>query len=284
MVAHRHDPASAHRRFVLRYLGLRTITCIGRPDHYEKKESELLAAWAVEETDGAMLAKVLDAYTGYEHPGQAAVGLRYADHPDPRVRREVPYALAKDYICRNPAARAAMLTLTHDPDAKVRLSACMAATRDDDLRPDITQALLLLTEEPDTDTRGTAVATLAEFQDLTPAVADALAGLLDDDHLLVRLSAAYGLARCDDPRTAEAIERLGPLPAGYEHDHRAGALWRWSRQKEKAADGVTDAVGARSRAVFSRTDQDGQWDRRQPPRTVTSASHEEADSWLSRRP
>ncbi|MEV7344225.1 HEAT repeat domain-containing protein [Streptomyces sp. NPDC093544] len=108
----------------------------------------------------------------------------------------------------------------------------MAASRDDDLRPDITRALLLLAEDPDAETRGAAVSTLAEFQDLAPAVADGLAGLLDDDYLLVRLAAAYGLARRDDPRTAEAIERLGRLPAGYEHDHRLSTLWRWSWQKE----------------------------------------------------
>jgi hypothetical protein len=230
VVAHYRDPVSAHRRFVIDFLWKRSIMYIG--DHYQKKASELLATWAVEETDGAILARVLDTYTGYEHPGQEAIGLRHADHPDPHVRREVPHALSEDRICRSPAARAAMLTLTRDPDSSVRLSACMAGTRDDGLRPDVTRALLLLAEDPDADTRGSAVSTLAEFRDLAPAVVDALARLLDDDCLLVRLAATYGLARCDDPRTAEAIERLGPLPPGYEHDHRVSALWGWRRRKE----------------------------------------------------
>jgi ankyrin repeat protein len=91
VVAHRHDPDQAHRWFVLGYLRTRGFLDTG--PYYEKKESELLAAWAAEETDGEMLAKVLDALTKRDHPDQEAIGLRYASHPDPRVRREVPCAL-----------------------------------------------------------------------------------------------------------------------------------------------------------------------------------------------
>ncbi|MFD4529761.1 HEAT repeat domain-containing protein [Streptomyces sp. NPDC058470] len=231
VVAHHRAPDPARRRLVVDYLRLRAVMCFDRPDPYEKEESELLATWAAEETDSALLARVLDIFLGYEHPGQETIGLRHAGHPDPRVRREVPYALCRDYVARSLAARAALVTLTRDPDTRVRLSACMAGSRDADLRPDITRALLLMAEDPDAETRGAAVSTLAEVQDLPRAVADALAGMLDDDDLLVRLAATYGLARCDDPRTAEAIERLGPLPAAYEHDHRPSALWRWSRRK-----------------------------------------------------
>ncbi|MFB6938157.1 hypothetical protein [Streptomyces chartreusis] len=46
----------------------------------------------------------------------------------------------------------------------------------------------------------------------------------------MRLEAAYGLALRDDPRTADAIERVGPLGPGFEHDHRASGLWWWERR------------------------------------------------------
>jgi hypothetical protein len=122
-----------------------------------------------------------------------------------------------------------------DPDTEVRLRACTASMRDDDLLSEITRALLLLTENPDAGSRGAAVAALAGSRDRTPAVADALAGLLDEDSQLVRLEAAYGLALRDDPRTAEAIERVGPLGDGFEHDHRADELWRWRWRRENSA-------------------------------------------------
>ncbi|MCX5558726.1 HEAT repeat domain-containing protein [Streptomyces sp. NBC_00038] len=233
VVAHRQVPDPAHRRFVLDYLRMRGL--FDTSSYYEKKESEFLAAWAAEETDGEILAKVLDAFTDHDHTGQEAIGLRYADHPDPRVRREVPYALTADHVPHTPAARAALLTLLRDPDAQVRLRACTVSMRDDDLLPEITRALLLLTEDPDTDLRGAAAAALAGSPDRTPAVADALAGLLAEDNQLVRLEAAYGLALRDDPRTGEAIERVGPLGVGFEHDHRASALWRRSWRKENTA-------------------------------------------------
>ncbi|MFC9848647.1 HEAT repeat domain-containing protein [Streptomyces sp. NPDC060223] len=237
VVAHRHHPDRSHRRFVVDFLRMRGF--LGTSSHYEKNESELLAAWAAEETDVEMLAKVLDVFTNRDHPGQEAIGLRYASHPDPRVRREVPCALSIDCVPRTPAARAALLTLMRDPDAEVRLRACTVSMRDDDdlLLPEITQALLLLTEDPDADLRGAAAAALASSRHRTPAVADALAALLDEDNQLLRLEAAYGLALRDDPRTAEAIERVGPLGDGFEHDHRAEELWRWRWRKENSAAG-----------------------------------------------
>ncbi|MET9829853.1 ankyrin repeat domain-containing protein [Streptomyces sp. NPDC006385] len=233
VVAHRHDPDRAPRRFVLDYL--RTRGFFDTSPYYEKKASALLAAWAAEETDGEILAKVLDAFTEHDHPDQEAIGLRHAGHPDPRVRREVPYALSVDHVPRTPAARAALLALMRDPDPGVRLRACTASIRDDDLLPEITRALLLLAEGPDADLRGAAAAALAGSPDPAPAVADALAALLGDDDQLVRLEAAYGLARRHDPRTAEAIERVGPLGDGFEHDHRADELWRWRWRREDPA-------------------------------------------------
>ncbi|MFF3379744.1 HEAT repeat domain-containing protein [Streptomyces sp. NPDC002680] len=235
VVAHRQDAAPAHRRFVLDYLWTRAVASVG--DHYyEKQESGFLAAWAAEETDSGMLAKVLAVYTEYDHQGQEAIGLRYADHPEPCVRREVPYALSLNGVPRTPAAGAALLALTRDPDAEVRMRACQGGMGDDSLLPEITQALLLLAEDPDADTRGAAAVTLAGSRIRTPAVAAALVALLGHDNQLVRLEAAHGLAVRDDPRTDEAIERVGPLGSGFEHDHRASALWLRQWRKKNPID------------------------------------------------
>ncbi|MDX3458278.1 HEAT repeat domain-containing protein [Streptomyces sp. ME02-8801-2C] len=231
VVAHRHDSDPPHRRFVLDFVRLRSLVYADGPSH-EKRESDFLAAWAAEETDSGLLAKVLDLYTEYTHRDQEAIGLRYADHPDPRVRREVPYAFPTYGVPLTPAAKAALLTLTRDPDVGVRVAACEAGMRDDDLLPEITRALLLLAEDPDPAARSAAATTLAGSRIRTPAVSDALVALLAHTDQLVRLEAAYGLAVRDDPRTGEAIDRVGPLGAGFEDDHRAGALrmWRWRKR------------------------------------------------------
>ncbi|NEC90859.1 hypothetical protein [Streptomyces sp. SID12501] len=236
VVAHRHDSAPVNRRFVLDYLYVRAVVCAG-DSSYRKQEAQFLAAWAAEETDGGTLAKVLEIYAEDEFPGHEAIGLRYADHPDPRVRREVPYALSTHGVPLTPAARAALLTLTRDPDARVRIRACEAGMTDDDLLPEITRALLFPAEDPDADARGMAAVMLANSRIRTPAVADALVALLDHDDQIVRLETAYGLALREDPRTDDAIDRVGPLGPGFEHDHRASALswWQWRRKNPAGA-------------------------------------------------
>lgn len=238
VVAHRHDSDRVHRRFVLDYLRSRSFMYNSDPVD-EQRDSDFLAAWAAEETDSGMLAKLLDAYTGYTHRDQETIGLRYADHPDPRVRREVPYALSTHGVPLpplTPLARAGLLTLMRDPDAQVRVGACGVGMRDDSLLPEIGQALLLLVEDPHADAWHTAVETLAGSRIRTPAVSDALAALLDHDDQLVRLEAAYGLAVRDDPRTEEAIGRVGPLGAGFEHDHRVSAFYWWQVRKANPTD------------------------------------------------
>ncbi|MFF9343845.1 hypothetical protein ACF1CG_29315 [Streptomyces sp. NPDC014773] len=67
-------------------------------------------------------------------------------------------------------------------------------------------------------------------------VADALAALLDEDDSETRLNAAFGLLRSNDPRTGEAIGRVGrpPHPA-YEHDHRLSAFYEWEREEGSRA-------------------------------------------------
>ncbi|MFH8609906.1 HEAT repeat domain-containing protein [Streptomyces sp. NPDC018029] len=233
VVAHRHHRDPAHRRFVADYLRLRSFVDPGR-HHYGKKETELLIAWAAEETDSAVLATVLNALTEYEHPDQEAVGLRHAGHPDPRVRREVPYTLVTNDGLRSPAARDAVLVLTRDPDVEVRLRACEVGADDEALWPEVTRALLPMAESSDAAARRGAAVALAASRDQAPAVAEALMSLLDEDDLLVRLEAAWGLARRDDPRTEEAYERVGPLGPGFEHDHRALELWNWRWRRQEA--------------------------------------------------
>ncbi|MER5745419.1 HEAT repeat domain-containing protein [Streptomyces sp. NPDC002225] len=90
--------------------------------------------------------------------------------------------------------------------------------------------VLILAGDPDTALRGTAATGLAASPDRSPAVADALWTLLDEDDPITRLEAAYGLALRDDPRTADAIDRLGPLNR-FDPDHRANALWDWKRRR-----------------------------------------------------
>ncbi|MFL9656220.1 HEAT repeat domain-containing protein [Streptomyces sp. PB17] len=229
-LAHRDHPDPAHRRFVADYLRARGIIACDSPS--AERESGVLAAWATRETDGAVLAKVLEAFAEYEHPGMEATGLRHAAHPDPRVRLRATTVLDASES-RSREARATLLALLGDPDARVRLEACRAGRRDDALLAPAAEELVRLAEGPYAELRGGVAEALASSRDRTPAVADALAALLGDGNQLVRLEAAYGLALRDDPRTGEAIERVGPLGTGFEHDHRVNALWDWNRDGKR---------------------------------------------------
>ncbi|MGV9696976.1 ankyrin repeat domain-containing protein [Streptomyces sp. NPDC003470] len=234
VVTHRHHPDPAHRRFVVDYLRVRGVLVCDSP--YAETEGDLLAAWAVEETDPGMLARVLDAFAEYEHPALEVTALRHAGHPDPRVRRRVPpLFLPGAGASLTARAGTALLALLRDPDAATRLHAARVAVADDDLLAPAVGALLALAGGPDAGLRGEAAVLLASCRDRTPAVADALFALLDEDDLIARLEAAYGLALRDDPRTADAIERITPLPPGFEDDHRWSALWQWRWDKERPA-------------------------------------------------
>jgi hypothetical protein len=229
-LAHRDHPDPAHRRFVADYLRARGIIACDSPS--AERESGILAAWATRETDGAVLAKVLEALAEYEHPDLEATGLRHAAHRDPRVRLRAATVLDASES-RSREARAALLTLLGDPDARVRLEACRAGLKDDALLAPAAEELVRLAAGPYEDMRGGVAEALASSRDRTPAVADALAALLADGDRLVRLEAAYGLALRDDPRTGAAIERIGPLGGGFEHDHRVDALWDWAPEGDQ---------------------------------------------------
>ncbi|MCX5415744.1 HEAT repeat domain-containing protein [Streptomyces sp. NBC_00059] len=232
VVAHRFHPAQRHRHFVALYLRLLESPVGGTP--FRSQESgDLLAVWALEEDDGGVLARVLDTYTDHEHPLLESVGLQLCSHPDPRVRAQVPYALVEEFVVTSAAARAALAVLVHDPVPEVRMAACGAGRKDSGLQSAITLSLVGLATDPDPLVRHAAAEQLAFSSDRSATVADTLADLLGEEDQSTRLEAAYGLALRDHPRTAEAIDRVGELGVGFEHDHRASALrtWQWKRNR-----------------------------------------------------
>lgn len=234
VVAHRHHPDRAHRRFLVEFLRARGVLVHDSP--YAEQEGAFLGAWAAEETDTEMLAKLLEAFAEYEHPGRETAGLRYAGHSDARVRRQVPGLFwPAEGASLTPRARAALSTFISDPDAGVRILACRPAVDDDALLAPAVQTLLMLAEGPDTELRGEVAALLASCRDRTPAVADALVALLDEDEPLTRLEAAYGLALRDDPRTAEAYQRIKHIDRGGVDDHRWCKVWHWQYDRERSA-------------------------------------------------
>ncbi|MGV9640987.1 HEAT repeat domain-containing protein [Streptomyces sp. NPDC003514] len=228
VVAHRHHPDPAHRRFVAEYLRFRGIVAEDSP--YTRREADFVHVWAAEETDPEMLERVLRALAEHDHPGREAAGLRHFVHPDVRVRRAVPLLFVPFGADAppNPEVRQALRALLRDLDRWVRLGACRVAVRDYGLLPEAVQELLRLVGEPDPETHGAAASHLASCPDRTPAVADALAALLDSDDPLTLLEAGHGLALRDDPRTAEAYRRIRSVGAVHEHDHRWDAIWEWT--------------------------------------------------------
>ncbi|MET9367978.1 hypothetical protein ABZY00_09000 [Streptomyces griseoflavus] len=233
VVAHRHHPGPVHRRFVAEYLRVRGVLVYDSP--HAQQEGDFLAAWAAEETDIEMLVKVLEAFAEYEHPGTEDIGLRYADHPDVRVRRQVPGLFCPWGASLTSPARDGLLPLIRDPDARVRLLASRTAVHDDALLSPAVQALLALADGPDAGLRGEAAALLAACPDRSPAVADALFALLDEADPLTCLEAAYGLALRDDPRATVAYQLIVDRGIGDADDHRWCRLWHWHYDRERAA-------------------------------------------------
>ncbi|WP_406512524.1 HEAT repeat domain-containing protein [Streptomyces sp. NBC_00161] len=221
VAALRHHPSPDHRRFVVNCLSTRdwfaSICC----DSSQREGAGLFRAWALEETDGGVLSAVLDAVSddGYDEP----LGLRYAGHPDPRVRREVPYLFDAPLT---PEATAALFALARDSDPEVRAAAGGRLGRERDAGPEVRAVVLGLVRDPDPGVRATAAAALAAGDDRTAEAAEALVALLAEEDQELRLEGAYGLALRDDPRTREAYERVGPLGPQHEHDHRRSGRWR----------------------------------------------------------
>ncbi|MFD5510811.1 hypothetical protein ACFWIB_23990 [Streptomyces sp. NPDC127051] len=235
VVAFRRHPSPDHRRFVVDYLRSRdrdlSISLGVNP--YREEEAGLFKAWALVETDGGVLAAVLDAVSddGYDEP----LGLRCAGHPDPRVRREVPYLFDAPLT---PEATAALFALARDPDPEVRGHAGGRLGRERDAGPEVRVVVLGLVRDPDPGVRATAAAVLAAGDDRTPEATEALVALLAEEDQELRLEGAYGLALREDPRTREAYERVGPLGPEYEHDHRMDGPWRWRHRNDPGPQGT----------------------------------------------
>ncbi|MFD9480040.1 MULTISPECIES: HEAT repeat domain-containing protein [Streptomyces] len=222
LIAMRRHPAPDHRRFVAdclqtrRYFwGLGVSACAT----YDQAEGDrLLRAWAEEETDGAVLALLLDAVQDAGLPDTEALGLRHAAHPDARVRREAPYLFAHPLTA---GATSSLYVLARDPDLQVRAIAGGLLGRGEDGTDRTRGVLLDLLRDPETWVRTTAAGVLAASGDRTPAVVQALVELLDEEEQELRLEGAYGLALRDDPRAEAAYERVGPLGPAYAYDRRA---------------------------------------------------------------
>lgn len=236
----RQHPDPLYRRFLAQVIWHRNlcVTVDREPD--VSQDGDFLASWAQEESDGQVLAAVLDVYTGRVHPEQEAIGLRYVGHSDPSVRSEAVFCLSRERTARSDAATSALLGLVHDPEPEVRASVAQAFasrfTPDNLLEPAIRDALLLLIRDDALCVRRHAAQSLAGSDDRTTPTLDALLALLDEEDKDLRLEAAWALARRSDPRTEEAYERVGPLDPFSEHDHRLLALWRYrtSNQTDQA--------------------------------------------------
>ncbi|OCC11319.1 HEAT repeat domain-containing protein [Streptomyces sp. PTY087I2] len=240
VTAYRHSPDPEHRHFVLDVLTCYRLTESSCRNSYEKETADLLVAWAVEGEDAPdVLAEVLRALGEFEHREAEAVGRRHADHPDPRVRAQVPGLLLDRDEARptlGAAARATLLELAGDGHGTVRAATGAALAAAHDGTPEFTDAVVALLRDPVADVRAVTAEAAAEGKDGTAAVADALMPLLDADDLGTRLNAAYGLLRRNDPRTGEAIARVGTHNRpGHEHDHGLSALWTWEWNNREGA-------------------------------------------------
>ncbi|MGW0884473.1 hypothetical protein [Streptomyces sp. NPDC002671] len=160
-----------------------------------------LVPWAERERDVEVLEVLLNALTWTEDPQIEAVGLRYAAHPDPRIRSRVPELLAPDAGGYRQESLDAVLGLARDPDADVRASTCHL---------------------------------LMHYRGPGPKIADALLELARDERQRTRIYAVAALAHRDDPRCVEAKAHIGPIEADLAEEHLPVlAVWYYQRRQEE---------------------------------------------------
>ncbi|MFI7356395.1 HEAT repeat domain-containing protein [Streptomyces avidinii] len=236
-------PDAVHRRFLADVVWSRNAMTWTNQRPATAQEAELLAAWAVDEPDPMVLARVLEVYADVEHCDQELMGLRYADHPDPRVRSQIPSLMLRGEPPTE-AVATTLLALSCDPDPGVRRST--AADLAAHSTPGFREALLTLLRDSDFEVRAEAAIRLGATEDRTAAVTDALVSLLDEADQLLCLEIVYALARRDDPRTEQAWRHVGELPPGFgrigphQEDHRILAYWSYQwRNRPTEADGPT---------------------------------------------
>ncbi|MBT2466435.1 hypothetical protein J7E97_00780 [Streptomyces sp. ISL-66] len=231
VVDHHRHLSPAHRAFVAQFLRLGELMTdvIVNARWYRERLEVLLPDWADAEPDGGVLALVLGLLGDQGHPQTRAFGLRYAGHPDPRVRRRVPQMFDQPL---DPVTARAVRDLGRDTDGGVRAMAADTLGSEDELGEGDRTLMLALLRDGDPEVRRSAAYGTARGRDCSPEVTEALVELLDADEQELRLSAAYGLAGRDDPRTPEAYARVGPLGPELESDPRADGLRRWSLRNE----------------------------------------------------
>ncbi|MFD8791781.1 HEAT repeat domain-containing protein, partial [Streptomyces vinaceus] len=160
--------------------------------------------------------------------GLDEMGLRRAANPDPGLRRRVP-GLFRPPL--SPDVRRALRDLCRDGDGAVRASAAEVLAGEEPGQ-EHRELLSDLLRDPDPEVVRRTVRALGRAADGPPETAELLVRCLDSEDQDIRLSAAYGLAVRDDPRTPGAYARIGPLRPGYEHDPRMDGLWRWRHRNE----------------------------------------------------
>jgi hypothetical protein len=238
LTALRRHPDPVHRRFLASVLWHRNFLVTADRASDIAQDIDFLASWARDEPDARTLAAVLDIYTGHGHPDQQAIGLLHIGHPDPRVRAEAVFCVSPERTARADAATSALLGLVHDPEPEVRAAVAQALaprfTPDNHLAPPLRDALLLLARDATPWVRRHAAHSLACSDDRTAPTLAAFLALLDDEDTDLRLEAAWALARRDDPRAEQAYERVGPLDAFPEYDHRLPAPWRYGDDGPRA--------------------------------------------------
>ncbi|MGW1726269.1 HEAT repeat domain-containing protein [Streptomyces sp. NPDC002306] len=201
----RDHPDRLHRLFAADLLRCLVIGFAPPPDRptVDKSASQVFLPWAEQERDAEVLALVLSGLSedgaSEAAPERETVALSYVGHPDPRVRREVPDNL------RHERERV--------PDVEL-------------------DALYTLARDPSPEVRERAADRLAHCHGEAPGLTDVLAGLLDDEEREIRVHAAYGLARRDDPRCEAAVGGLRPLDVdGWPDSGLVRAMWRYEERR-----------------------------------------------------
>ncbi|MFD8861047.1 HEAT repeat domain-containing protein [Streptomyces vinaceus] len=228
--AFRHDRDPRRRAFTVDVVRQQLFSRghTAHPGWYEKECKRILVEWEPGETDAEVLGGVLGALAETDAPGLDDIGLRRAAHPDPGVRRRVP-GLFRPPL--SPDVRRALRDLCRDGDGAVRASAAEVLAGEEPGQ-EHRELLSDLLRDPDPEVVRRTVRALGRAADGPPETAELLVRCLDSEDQDIRLSAAYGLAVRDDPRTPGAYARIGPLRPGYEHDPRMDGLWRWRHRNE----------------------------------------------------
>ncbi|MFB7330787.1 HEAT repeat domain-containing protein [Streptomyces adustus] len=194
----RTHPDPLHRLFGAEVLRLTRLFDDSDEDAFAGPALEIFTDWSTHEPDLAVLTEVLVALGQHADPRADAALLRYASHPDARVRGVVARGLG---------------TWSESPA----------------LSDDVREALLALMTDTDTAVRRNACLTIGEGRDRDPVLTEAMAALLDDADRQVQVAAVHGLALHDDGRCVAAARRLGPPRPGFlTEEHYLDTAWRYA--------------------------------------------------------